>query len=137
MGDLMYEICYFPHELKFNNLSNTMYFEDKYAKTVSIKEKKILFTIREGGFRGFGYEIKNNLINLSINEYKNYRCPEPFIYNMYSFQKQTDLARFFKIISSSHHTQDIIRAGKYLQKRNNYAQFLDSSTPIIAFFLIK
>ena len=113
-----------------------MYFEDKYAKTVSIKDKRILFMIREGGFRGFGYEIKNNLIN-TIAEYKNYRYPEAFIYNLYSFQKQSDLLRFFKVISSSHHTEDIIRIGRYLKKRNNYAQYLDSSTPIIAFFLIK
>jgi hypothetical protein len=36
-----------------------VYTEDGYGKNLTIKEKKILEMVREGGLRGFGYEFKN------------------------------------------------------------------------------
>ena len=113
-----------------------MYFEDKFERTLTIKEKRIIFMIREGGFRGFGFEVKNTLLN-TMNEYRNFRYPDYFIYNLFAVSRQIDLLKFFKILSSSHYTQEIIKVGTYLQQKDNYSAFLSTGAPLIAFFPIR
>lgn len=55
IGDLLYEVCYFTNEVKINLLTNAAYMEDRYSKTLTIKQKKILEMLREGGMKGFGF----------------------------------------------------------------------------------
>lgn len=62
IGDLLYEVCYFTNEIKMNQLTNAVYTVDKYSKILTIKEKKILEMIREGGLKGFGYEVKEKVL---------------------------------------------------------------------------
>jgi hypothetical protein len=49
--------------------------EQQQSKILSIKEKKVLEMLREGGFKGFGFEIKNLVLPI-IEKYKNYQVPE-------------------------------------------------------------
>lgn len=37
VGDLLYEVSYFVTDNKINLLSNTVYMEDRYAKSLTIK----------------------------------------------------------------------------------------------------
>lgn len=61
IGDLLFEICYFTTETKLNSLTNAVYMEEKHTKMLTIKEKKIIEMLREGGFKGFGFEIKTHI----------------------------------------------------------------------------
>lgn len=51
-----------------------MYMEDSKA-IASIKEKKIIELIREGGFKRYGYELRNQIYP-GIEANKSFRLPD-------------------------------------------------------------
>lgn len=39
-----------------------VYREDQYDKVLTLKEKKVIEMLREGGLKGFGFDIKTLLL---------------------------------------------------------------------------
>ena len=68
-------MCYFGEDCAGVFLSNSVYMGDGVGKGYSIKEKKILEMVREGGLKGFGYEVKTHLMPI-INSNKSFTEPQ-------------------------------------------------------------
>lgn len=103
MCEVLFEVCYFHEDGVLNSLSNYAYREEG-GRTV--KEKKILQMLREGGFRGTGYQMKTTVLPF-IQEHRTYQPDYPILKKI-TIKKPLLIKHFIKVLLNCHYTSTFI-----------------------------